>query len=573
VGTTRRGRRRARARLDATGLAREIRSELDAGSVLMSVARILDRETGARKVCIWLWRPGSDPTHLLTTGPDEDIFPSDDDLTWLRKAAESSTSWRMPTPRGPGYASVIVAPQSGPLAIACVVHPQIDGRLTAFVDAVAEEAGFALETANLYAKALEEKEKSAAILDRVGDAVFVTDATGNAKEWNRVAEWHLGLPPSSGGGTCEALLGLNTDDGPLDCASGCALMRLQHTDHVGTMVWRALPDGRRQPLLATATPLTDAGDVYGVVHSMRDVTRLKEAEEAKNLFLATASHELRTPLTVIQGFAQLMQNSDYAPEGGWQVAVDAIARRSKQLDGIIERILLSSRIEGANAEIHREPTDIRAILIDEVESNASSRDRTITLDMDEVPKVLADARAFTTVIQHLIENAIKYSPGGQRVDVRVWSDVEQVHVSVRDRGIGMAPDHVERCFDKFWQAESSDVRRFGGTGIGLFIVRSLCVAMGGGVEVVSAPGQGSTFTVSLQRAEISVAADPDAAPAPVNERPARTPLHRRVDPVSTNSAAAGAPGAATPAGAPRRSERSTIREFMRQIGVPTREIP
>src|SRR5262249_47941562 len=134
----------------------------------------------------------------------------------------------------------------------------------------------------------------------------------------------------------------------------------------------------------------------------------------------------------------------------------------------------------------------------------------------------------TTVIDHLIDNAVKYSPDGQSVETVIRGATGCVHLDVTDHGIGMTAEQAEHCFEKFWQADSGDRRRFGGTGIGLYIVRSLVESMGGRVDVTSAPGEGSTFTVTLASVDHIVP----------EQRTAATP------------------------------ERSIIREFMRQIGVP-----
>ena len=116
----------------------------------------------------------------------------------------------------------------------------------------------------------------------------------------------------------------------------------------------------------------------------------------------------------------------------------------------------------------------------------------------------ADAQAFVTVIDHLLDNAIKYSPGGEPVEVDVQVTGDEVRVRVTDAGIGMDAEQAARCFEKFWQAESTDVRRFGGTGIGLYIVHSLVEAMKGDIEVSSVPGAGTAFTVTLRRAGVRV---------------------------------------------------------------------
>lgn len=109
---------------------------------------------------------------------------------------------------------------------------------------------------------------------------------------------------------------------------------------------------------------------------------------------------------------------------------------------------------------------------------------------------VADPVALRTVVDHLIDNAIKYSDGGLVV-VAVKHESDEIEVSVSDIGIGMDEDQARHCFEKFWQAESTDGRRYGGTGIGLYIVSSMVEAMGGTIWVETAVGQGSTFTVSL----------------------------------------------------------------------------
>jgi two-component system phosphate regulon sensor histidine kinase PhoR len=144
---------------------------------------------------------------------------------------------------------------------------------------------------------------------------------------------------------------------------------------------------------------------------------------------------------------------------------------------------------------------------------------------------VADPGAFTTVVDHLLDNAVKYSPEGGPVVLGAEASNGYVRVKVADRGVGMTSEQAARCFDKFWQADSTDERGFKGSGIGLYIVRSVVEAMGGRIEVDTAPGRGTTFTFSLRRA------DPETTePAVLEDR--------------------------------RAGEDSIVREFMRQIGIP-----
>ena len=178
-------------------------------------------------------------------------------------------------------------------------------------------------------------------------------------------------------------------------------------------VWRLLPDGRRQPLLASAFAVTDEHGGVEVVHSLRDITRLKEADEAKTLFLATASHELKTPVTVIAGFAETILRYPDMPEERRAEAVEAIRRRALELSSIVDRLLLSSKIEGGRVHVDLHPVDVRALVIERGNAFQDATDRHVVLQVaHEVLVASADPLALRTVIDHLLDNAVKYSDGG-----------------------------------------------------------------------------------------------------------------------------------------------------------------
>jgi PAS domain S-box-containing protein len=380
--------------------------------------------------------------------------------------------------------------------------------------------------------------KADAILARVADSVVVTDADGRVIQCNPAAERLIGLPGERGvGRTCAEVLGLRIGEGPLECSRTCALLALAGTDEgrLAQETWRVDSFGRRQPLLANAEAVVDDhGRTVEVVHSLRDITHLKQAEEAKTLFLATASHELKTPLTVIKGFADtLLAFPDFDPDRR-AAALQAIGLRAEELVRIVDRLLLSSRIEAGQVKVNIGRIALAPLLVERVLALESATGREISLELDvTVPDVIGDPAALVTVVDHLLDNALKYSPGGEPVAVRVIPDGNAMTIEVQDGGVGMDAEQAAWCFEKFWQAESTDVRRFGGTGIGLYIVRSLVEAMGGHVAVRSSPGAGSTFAVTLSH-EHTEAAVPDG---------------RGV------------------------GEPTSIREFMRQIGVPQRSAP
>ena len=379
--------------------------------------------------------------------------------------------------------------------------------------------------------------KADAILARVADSVVVTDPDGYVLQCNPAAERLIGLPGESATGLpCAEVLGLRRGEVPLDCTRTCGLLLLAglNGNAPPNETWRLDSAGRKQPLLANAEAVIDErGRTVEVVHSLRDITRLKQAEEAKTLFLATASHELKTPLTVIKGFAEtLLAFDDFDPDNR-TAALQAIRLRSEELVRIVDRLLLSSRIEAGRVQVTLARTDLGPLLIERIRTLQAATGRVVSLELDPtVPDVSGDGPALATVIDHLLDNALKYSPGGEAVSVRCLPDGDDVRIDVEDLGIGMDAEQAARCFEKFWQAESTDVRRFGGTGIGLYIVRSLVEAMGGSITVGSTPGLGSTFSFSL-------------------------PRHYDRPPEETRA----------------KGEATSIREFMRQIGVPERSAP
>ncbi|MFP5322211.1 MAG: ATP-binding protein [Acidimicrobiia bacterium] len=358
-------------------------------------------------------------------------------------------------------------------------------------------------------------DKAEAILAAIGDAVLTTTADGRIRSVNRAAEGVFGCDAATVvDERCGTLVALRDGARTLACEGRCQL--LESYGEATVEVHRTGPNGQRQPLLASATPLVSPdGEVVEVIHSFRDITSVKQADEAKTLFLATASHELKTPLTVIRGFAQMLRTVSLGPDQQRE-ATTAIEARAAQLSSIVDRLLMTSRIEAGHVDL--EPTmcrvdDVLAQRSREVESATA---RTVERRLpDDLPLAWADLDGLSTVVDHLLDNAVKYSPEGGPVVLEATVDDTHVLIRCRDEGIGMTEDQQARCFDRFWQAEGTDVRRFGGTGIGLYIVRSLVQAMDATIDVASAPGKGTTFTIRLRRQPpgASTAGEDDAEPA------------------------------------------------------------
>lgn len=226
----------------------------------------------------------------------------------------------------------------------------------------------------------------------------------------------------------------------------------------------------------------------------RIAEQLRQADRAKSEFLAVISHELRTPISVMLGAARTLQwRSDEIDDATRHELAESIVRRAEQLDRLVADLLLSA------GDVSLEPQEVdlaglaRSAAAD---AQALHPEMDIRLEAAEPVVVRADPYRLRQVLDNLIGNARKYAPGSP-VTLRVGRDGDRAWFSVADRGPGMTPEQAERAFEPFFQADSSTVRRAGGLGLGLHICRRIVEAHGGTIRLDTAPGDGTTVTVTL----------------------------------------------------------------------------
>jgi signal transduction histidine kinase len=245
--------------------------------------------------------------------------------------------------------------------------------------------------------------------------------------------------------------------------------------------------------------------------------RLRELDRLKSEFFANVSHELRTPLTLILAPASsLARESHGRLEVGQRTLVDTIHRNATRLLQLINDLLLLAKLESGEPRIDRVPVDVESSLrriADEAQAYAESLDLRLELQVGAGGPFIwnGDERHLDRIVLNLISNACKFSRPGGAVKVALGSDREGIWISVADQGIGIAPNDVDRIFDRFVQVESSSTRRFQGTGIGLSIVKQLVTLHGGRIVVESEPGRGSTFIVRLSAVPRIAATLPSAS--------------------------------------------------------------
>ncbi len=267
----------------------------------------------------------------------------------------------------------------------------------------------------------------------------------------------------------------------------------------GQIIDHQLADGRWLQLLGTDLPGTDARIV-----TLRDTTEAHRKEQARDLFVTVTSHELRTPVTVIKGYADTLVNHwDYLDEPARREAATRLGQRAGELARLVERLLtavgdgsvLAQRRVGA-------PFDLADALLGAVDELPAELRRRTRLGLPgELPKALGDRASIATVLSELVTNAAKYSPDGTPVEVTGFADPGTVGFVVADRGVGVRSEHVERAFERFWQAESGDQRQYGGVGLGLYLVRRMVERQNGWVSLRPRDQGGTVAEVRLPRAD------------------------------------------------------------------------
>jgi signal transduction histidine kinase len=240
----------------------------------------------------------------------------------------------------------------------------------------------------------------------------------------------------------------------------------------------------------------------------------ERASRVKSDFLAVMSHELRTPLNAILGYRELMAQEIGGPVTGAQrLYLDRIKTGADQLTHLIDQILSLSRIEAGAEKVDLEPVDIRALVTDTAALIApSATQKHLMLNVtsrDDALICVTDAYKVTQILLNLMANALKFtSEGGIEIGMRRSGDFATI--TVRDSGIGIDADDLDRIFDAFVQVNATATRAHGGTGLGLAVSRHLARLLGGDLQVESTLGTGSCFTLSLPLAQV------EAAPIPAD---------------------------------------------------------
>lgn len=234
----------------------------------------------------------------------------------------------------------------------------------------------------------------------------------------------------------------------------------------------------------------------------------KAAEESKNAelirkeFVANVSHELKTPLTSISGFIETLQQGAAEDPEIRTKFIDIIAIETSRLKRLIEDLLVLSDIENRKESAAAKDFDVRESItktVQALEPIAKDQNVELILDAEERVTIFGSPDRFRQMMVNLIENAIKYSNAGGRVWIRARKEENHIQVSVRDEGIGIAEEHLDRLFERFYRVDKSRAAKAGGTGLGLSIVKHIAALFDADLKVTSKVGEGTIFYVTFER--------------------------------------------------------------------------
>jgi PAS domain S-box-containing protein len=370
-------------------------------------------------------------------------------------------------------------------------QPRFDESDLAMAMELARRISLALDNARLFSEA-QERAHAAEALEYVDDGVILVDEAGIVRLWNPTAAISLRMPAVEAlGRPIAELLG--------DWQSLQSRIPVASEPRAGASRAQTLPvevQGEERWLSISAVRFPG-----GTVYAFRDVTDERAVEQMKTDFVSTVSHELRTPLAAIYGAAMTLRRRDVAvDESQRDRLLEVVSSEADRLARIVNDILWASRLESGRMSIAIERCDAAAIATEVVDVLRSRAPEGIEVSVKKtrgLPQVAADSDKLRQILTNLIDNSIKYSPDGGRVEVEIGRSGGRVRFRVTDEGLGVPPAEQDRIFEKFFRLDPNLTRGVGGTGLGLYISRELVLRMNGRIWVDSDGRTGSSFFLEL----------------------------------------------------------------------------
>ncbi|HET7269718.1 MAG TPA: ATP-binding protein [Rubrobacter sp.] len=346
----------------------------------------------------------------------------------------------------------------------------------------------------------EQKSRLEAVLEASPEAVVATDSDERVTMVNPAAARMLGIRPSDRGRTLEEA---GAPRGVLRClreaaANGVAVREVELGEKA---YWAYAAQMDRGEGLAP-----NGGGNAGIILAVRDITEHRSLEKAKTAFVSDFSHELRTPLTTIQSAVGLLERARDRLDPLEHRALELADQELKRIRGMVEELMTLAQMDSWQYQLEVGPANLDTVVqtaIESVETKAQRFGIGIYFVGAGEHRCICDVQKLYQVFLNLLDNAIKYSDAGARVDVEIVEDVSSLTVRICDTGLGIPEEDLNQLFERFYRVDKDRSRATGGSGLGLAISKQIVEMHGGSITVESEVGVGSVFKVTLPKAFLS----------------------------------------------------------------------
>ena len=350
----------------------------------------------------------------------------------------------------------------------------------------------------------EQKSRLEAVLEASPEAVVTTDPEGRVTMVNPAAARMLGIRPLDRGRT---LAELGAPGGVIRClheaaANGVAVREVE----VGEKAYWAYAARMDRAEDGAARTNGNRDKNAGIILAVRDITEHRSLEKAKTAFVSDFSHELRTPLTTIQSAVGLLERARDRLDPLEHRALELADQELGRIRGMVEELLTLAQMDSWQYQLEVGPADLGTVVGTAIESVRSKAERfgiEVYFGDAGEHRCVCDVQKLYQVFLNLLDNAIKYSDPGARVDVSIKEDVSSLTVFVRDTGVGIPKEDLGQLFERFYRVDKDRSRATGGSGLGLAISKQIVEMHGGSIAVESEVGVGSVFEIRLPKAPLS----------------------------------------------------------------------
>lgn len=372
-----------------------------------------------------------------------------------------------------------------------------------------ELAGVSLENARLYTdrkRKIAERQQAEStlrsVLNNMVDGVYICDQVGRITFTNPAGARLIGIRPDERPSVAELSVRVQAADseGRSISSDQLPLLRALAGEVVSSfdMTARNLLTQRTAHLRLSAAPLQDdQGAIVGALAIAINMTEVKELDRLKDQFVSVVAHELKTPIAIVKGYADVLRRMTEVPESQRRL-LDRLVRGADRIDRLVTDLMTVWRLQTGTLALTLEP---RVGLVELVELVVSRLDpdaaRRVSVTAARRLAIAADRLLLDKVLSNLIDNALRYSPGGESIEIGVSADDGQAVVTVTDHGIGIPKDRQAHLFEPFFRAHTDTAYDSGGIGLGLYISKAIVALHGGSIRMESEEGRGSTFRFAL----------------------------------------------------------------------------